>query len=303
MEFMMIRSLIRRAPRVFAFALMVFAAAGPARGVQVSLPVIPVQILGADSLCTSWTLGGTAGAPTLTCVTGGGGPAPFFCSLSGAPVGQVAPGTAVNLQMFCVGGSTPYSYLWTPGNSTAASLSVNPAVTTTYSVTARDNAGATFPLSATVTVSSGGGGGGGTINCAASAIGAVITGSTQVLDLDWNNPLITAHASGLSQGDAVVVRITTGPAGGFGKISGAEFGGTSAGRYTTMSATPCDFRYPPPLGWGAASIGNTVEILFANGDNPYGYPSLAPNTTSYFNLRTTGACGNNCGMLFQLNRY
>src|ERR1700682_1274385 len=145
--------IFHRASRVFVCAAIAFAAVGPARGAQVSLPVIPVQILGAESLCTSWNLGGTPGAPTLTCVTGGGGPAPFFCTLSGAPTGAIAPGTAVNLQMFCVGGSAPYTYLWTPGNSIAASLSANPAVTTTYSVTARDNAGASFPLSANVTVS------------------------------------------------------------------------------------------------------------------------------------------------------
>src|ERR1700682_1076182 len=184
--------IFHRASRVFVCAAIAFAAAGPARGVQV--PIVPLQILNADSFCTSWTPGGTPGAPTLTCVpAGGGGPAPFFCSwTSGAPTGAIAPGTAVNLQMNCVGGSTPYTYLWTPGSSTAASLSVNPAVTTTYSVTARDNASGTQTLQATVTVSSGGGGG--TINCAASAIGATITGTTQVLDLDWNNPLITARA-------------------------------------------------------------------------------------------------------------
>jgi len=162
-------------------------------------------------------------------------------------------------------------------------------------VTARDNAGATFPLSATVTVSSGGGGGG-PISCSGFT-------STQVLDLDWNNPLITAKAVGLSQSDAVVIRITTGPSGGYGKISGAEYGGSSAGRFAVLSATACDFSYPPPMGWSATSIGNTVEILFSNGPNDFGYPALAPNTTSYFNLKTTGACGTNCGMLFQLNRY
>ncbi len=292
--------IFHRASRVFVCAAIVFAAAGPARGAQVSLPAVPIQILGADSLCTSWTPGGTAGAPTLTCVTGG--PAPFFCSwTNGPPAGAIAPGTAVNLQINCVGGSAPYTYLWTPGNSTAASLSVSPTVTTAFSVTARDAASGTQTLPATVTVSSGGGGG--TINCAANAIGATITGTTQVLDLDWNNPLISARAI-LSQADAVVVRITTGPSGGYGKISAAEFGGTSAGRYATLSATPCDFSYPPPLGWGATSIGNTVEILFANGSNGFGYPALVPNTTSYFNLRTTtGSCGTNCGMLFQLNRY
>ncbi len=298
--------ILHRASRVFVCAAIALVAVGPARGAQVSLPVVnvPVQILNAESLCTGWTVGGNPGAPTLTCVTGGGGPSPFLCTLSGQPSAAIAPGTAVGLQMVCGGGSAPYTYAWTPGSSNAASLSANPTVSTTFSVTARDSANGTSTQTADVTVSSGGGGGGGggTINCAASAINATITGTTQVLDLDWNNPLITARAI-LSQADAVVVRITTGPAGGYGKISAAEFGGTSAGRYAVLSATPCDFSYPPTLGWGASSIGNTVEILFANGSNGFGYPALVPNTTSYFNLRTTGNCGGNCGMLFQLNRY
>jgi hypothetical protein len=174
-------------------------------------------------------------------------------------------------------------------------------------VTARDSANATQTHSAAVTVSSGGGGGGGgggATNCAAVP-GSGVSGSTQVLDLDWNNPLIVVHATGLSQGDAVVVRVTTGAAGGYGKISGAEYGGSSAGRFAVLSTSACDFSYPPPLGWGATSIGNTVEILFGsgNGSDPFGYPLVAPGTTAYFNLRTTGSCGGNCGMLFQLNRY
>jgi hypothetical protein len=136
-------------------------------------------------------------------------------------------------------------------------------------------------------------------------IGIVCAGfaNTQVLDLSWDNPSITAKASGLGQSDAVVIRITTGPAGGYAKISGAEYGGISASRYAVLSTTPCDFGYPPPLGWGATSIGSTVEVLFSNGPNVAGYPAVPASTTFYFNLKTTGACGTSCSMLFQLNRY
>src|ERR1700674_508194 len=153
-EYSMFR-IFHRASRVFVCAAVAFAAAGPAQGATVSLPSVPVQILGADSFCTSWTPGGTAGAPTLTCVTGGGGPAPFFCTLSGAPSAPIAPGTLVTLNEFCVGGTAPYSYLWTPGNSNAASLSANPTVATTFSVTARDSANGTQTQQAAVTVTSG----------------------------------------------------------------------------------------------------------------------------------------------------
>jgi hypothetical protein len=295
---MMIQLLVRSAPRVLAFAAMVFAAAGPVRGAQVSLPAVPVQILGADSLCTSWTLGGTAGAPTLTCVTGGG-PAPFSCALTGAPSGSIASGTAVSLTMNCGGGTAPYSYVWTPGNSTAASLSTNPTATTTYSVTARDNANGSTTQSATVTVSTGGGGGGG----GGGAISCSGFTNTVVLDINWNSP-VDVRASSLSQTDAVVVRIALGAGPGYGKISAAEFGGISATRYASLSTSACDFREPPALGWGAGYYGSSGDIIFANGPDAYGiYPSFATSTTAYLNLKTTGACGSNCAMLFHLTRY
>ena len=54
---------------------------------------------------------------------------------------------SVNSATICVGGSTNLtattsaaspSYLWSPGGATTASITVNPAVTTTYTVTVTD---------------------------------------------------------------------------------------------------------------------------------------------------------------------
>jgi hypothetical protein len=286
--------LFHRASRVFVCAAIAFAAAGPARGVQVSLPSVPVQILGADSLCTSWTPGGTAGAPTLTCVTGGGGGAPFFCTLSGAPTGAIAPGTAVNLQMFCVGGSAPYTYAWTPGNSTAASLSANPTVSTTFSVTARDSGNGMSTQSANVTVSSGGGGG--PISCPGFT-------NTVVLNIDWNNPqqVLTGN---LAATDAVVLSFTTGPNNpSYVNVIGAEVGSTAAPRIATLSTSACDFAIPPTLGYAAASGGSTVFLKFSVGPNGGGYyPALAPNTPYFINVKTAATNCVVCNMYFNLNR-
>ncbi len=50
------------------------------------------------------------------------------------------------------GGNTVNNWLWTPGNATTASISVNPSATTNYSVTGTDGNGCTGTATATVTV-------------------------------------------------------------------------------------------------------------------------------------------------------
>ena len=276
--------------------------------------------------CTYQVTGSNAGntlqgqATTAVSWSTGTPAAPTGCSESGNPTTFTAAGGTINLSASCATPASGIVWSWTRNGAGGWSAAQNPsealpangtssAAPYTYQAKACNGSDSFGGANCTIitpqvsaSVAGSGGGGGGAINCAAVP-GSGVSGSTQVLDLDWFNPLTTARAVGLSQTDAVVVRITMGPAGGYGQISGAEFGGSSAGRFAVLSATPCDFSYPPPLGWGATSIGNTVGILFANGDNPYGYPSLTPNATAYFNLRTTGACGGNCGMLFQLNRY
>ena len=295
--------LFHRGSRVFVCAAIAFAAAGPARGVQVSLPPVPVQILGADSLCTSWTPGGTAGAPTLTCVTGGGGGAPFFCTLSGAPTGAIAPGTAVNLQMFCVGGSAPYTYLWTPGNSTASSLSANPTAPTTFSVTARDGAGGISTKSADVSVSSGGGGG--ALNCAtAQGLGIQSTGSTVPITMDWNTSGLHTISLGVNDTGVISFTPTSNSNGIYVKVSGTESGSVASTRYATLSTQACDFR-TSGTGLLGASYASSYQFYFSVGpNNSFGYyPALTVGQPYFINIQTVpGNCSNSCNMFLELNK-
>ncbi len=63
----------------------------------------------------------------------------------------ICNGTA-NLTVFPVGGITPYTYLWSGGAGTTASVDVSPVTTTTYTVTVTDLCGATATESVLVTV-------------------------------------------------------------------------------------------------------------------------------------------------------
>jgi hypothetical protein len=250
--------------------------------------------------CTGgFGLTGPAGNQTLTCLTGGGGPAAFACSLTGAPSGTIASGAAVNLTMNCSGGTAPYSYSWTPGGSTAPSLSANPTVTTSYSVTARDSAGGSSTQSATVTVASGGGGGGGGgggsyANCTSQGL-SVIPASGAV-NITWGLP---ASPSSGAFGDRMVWLFTmTVPAnaphlGSVGYFNVVENGGSPTIRQMSISTTPCDFRAPDYTGANGPvgmSQGVTVSIpyttLFPSFSDLFtGNASLVPGTTYYISVR------------------
>jgi len=58
------------------------------------------------------------------------------------------------IKAFPVGGSSPYTYTWAPGTSTADSLNFNASTTQTYTVIATDNCGTSFTKTVSVTVSS-----------------------------------------------------------------------------------------------------------------------------------------------------
>jgi hypothetical protein len=61
-------------------------------------------------------------------------------------------GPAVTLTPSVTGGILPYTYSWSPGGSTASSITVSPTVTTTYTVTVTGVNGCTKTATATVTV-------------------------------------------------------------------------------------------------------------------------------------------------------
>lgn len=71
-----------------------------------------------------------------------------------SPSATVCQGTPVVIKAFPVGGSSPYTFTWSPGTSTADSLNFNASATQTYTVVATDNCGTSFTKTVTVTVSS-----------------------------------------------------------------------------------------------------------------------------------------------------
>jgi hypothetical protein len=291
---MMIRSFVRHAPSMLACAALIFAAEAFAQA-AVNVPVavsatVPIQVLGTN--CTGFTPGGTPSAPTLTCITGG--PPPLSCVISGAPASAVAIGTPVTLTGSCSGGTAPYSYSWSPGGSTSASISANTgsAGTTTYTMTGRDAANGSSSPQAAVTVS-GGGGGGGPISCPGF-------NNTVVVDLDWNNP--QRGYANVGPNDAIVVRITPNnvPTSS-SNLTGAEYGSGPAQRVGIMATAACDFTTPPALGWGAASYGTTVYLPFTNGpNNTFYYPGLPVGTPLFVNVKTTSCPAGTCNMYFDL---
>jgi hypothetical protein len=280
------------------------AAAGAALAV---LSAIAPATVNAQSLnlnfpaCTGgFGLVGSVGNQTLTCLTGGGGPAAFSCGLSGAPSGSVTPGTAVTLQMNCSGGTAPYSYSWSQG-STGASLSVNPTVTTAYSVTARDSAGGSSTQSATVSVACGGGGGGGggggnIANC--SAQGYSVLGGAAI-NVTWGQPL-SANSGAFGNSQVWLFQMTV-PAGvaqtaGIGYFNVVENGGSPTTRQMFVSTTPCDFTDPNNV----ASQGVTATVYYNTAAFPTPtYANLTPGTTYYITVRNfdyasnSGTCPNN----------
>ena len=309
----MIRSLVRRALRLLGCAALVLAAAAPAQGAQVQLPVavvLPVQILGADSFCTGgFVAGGTASAPTLTSVVGGG-PGPLTCAILGAPSGTVAPNSSVSLTMSCSGGTSPYTYLWSPGGATSGNLATTVAANTTFTATATDSATppATSTKSVAVTVGSGGGGGGGLVDTSAcTALGL----TPEVIEMRWGGS-VTALTSSFGPANAIVVHFTTSTpltASNYkGYIKAAQAVDGDAFRIGALSTTPCDFSGGVPIaGGGTAAFINDIAPTLYFALSPTvksGYPTLQQGTSYFFNIRNascTSASGT-CNMIITLSK-
>ncbi len=86
----------------------------------------------------------TSGTITVSSVN------PLTLSVSGAK--SYCPGGSATLVATASGGSGSYNFIWTPGNNTTQTISVNPTVTTTYTVQVTDACGQSVSNAVTVTV-------------------------------------------------------------------------------------------------------------------------------------------------------
>jgi hypothetical protein len=296
----MIRSFVARASALLASATFAFVCIAP-----VAVPPAQGRTLNFPDTCSLVDQGG--GNFNMSC--GATPPGALNCSISGAPSGQVAPGSAISLTMSCSGGTTPYRYLWTPGGGSSPTLATTVAATTTYSVTATDAANVTSTQGVTVTVSGGGGGGGG----GGTGFCSQYAGVLPIMNATWGQALsVVSSASGpFGDGNSSVwvFRLTV-PADRplsttIGRFSLWEFGTAGTFRQMTLSTQACDFRnkdYSGVSGPLAVSNGTTVSVSYAVA-TPFifGPAGLTAGQTYYVSVRNwqldptpQNSCAGNC---------
>jgi hypothetical protein len=270
----MVRQFVRQA-RILAFGSAAFVAAAVQAATLVSVPLpvtLPLQIIGADN-CVSWTAGGTATAPTLTCNTTTIAPPPPesnvpVCSLTanGFSALTLTAAGSVTLAASCTNSPTSYTWTGVTGPVAGASQTVQVGATTTFGVTATNASGTSSPASVTVTV-----------NIAAAPPPTASFCSqypnvqpTIVAPWGTGGSWTTGASGGFPYNGVLVFQITV-PAGTpasiiAGKFAVSEFQGLPTMRQATISKSACDFRTPDykgdngPLTW---SNGTTATTSFA----------------------------------------
>jgi hypothetical protein len=234
--------------------------------------------------------------------------APSGCSISGAPSGTQTAGVQVTLTINCTGGGPATAWAWTGGGAqgmttqTTTPITVN--TTTTFTATASNAGGTSAPAGATVTI-----GGSGTISCSGMP-------STLVENMAWDtagSPYTVAYTyntGGFAGNGALVVvfttpSVTTPPTSGKGNIGTVEFSGPPAERKGSLSTTPCDFTTGIIQPNVPSTVFDTDEptIYFTLGYTKTGYLQLQPNTTYYWNEKTTGCSpGPTCDVKITLTK-
>ncbi|MCX6291102.1 MAG: gliding motility-associated C-terminal domain-containing protein [Bacteroidetes bacterium] len=189
-----------------------------------------------------------------------------------------------SLSTLVVGGTAPYSYLWTPTNDTIPNLTGLPAGT--YFLTVTDVNGCIDTASATLTqpdtivplITSATVNGGFNISCSGSSNGSAsvsVTGGTLPYSYSWSTGDTTASVSGLSAGPITVHVV--------------DANGCSADASATLTA-------PPPLNndsvlvstfYGGNNVScygssnGTIDVFVSGGTTPYSYSwSPSGDTTS-----------------------
>jgi len=120
--------------------------------------------------------------------------------------------------------------------------------------------------------------------------------------------VLTSNNGGFTAGDIVVARFTTPAstaAGIYAQVKSAEWGDQQHNRIASLSATPCDFSNPNPLGRLATTTIATTSPAFTyavGGSSSY-YAILKPSTTYYFNIKNVD-CGasESCNMFIELQK-
>lgn len=243
-----------------------------------------IQILDPDGACASWTTGGTAQSPTLTCnkapTSTGGVP---VCSVTADGVNPLtisAPKLVV-LSASCTNVDSNTTYTWSGGtvSGSASSQSLQVSATTTFSVVATNASGPSGSKSVTVTLGS-------TAPPPAPPPSGALScpgyNNTYVVDLKYQRSGDFKDVGTFGQGDLLIARFTTPTTlanrGAEGLIAVGEYAGNGEQFYRTavLSATPCSFT----AAGNALATGTGPTVYFNN------YP-LSPGTTYYFQINNT----------------
>lgn len=291
----MIPSFVRWAPRLVACAAL-FSAASTYGQVQ----AVQVLVQGSGTVCSSWSVGGSAQQPTLTCNTGAA-PA-LTCGAASANPSTIAPGGSSTVSVTCTGGTGAISYSLNGGAPQASNqFTVTPTLTTAYTVKAADAVGGSVQKQTSVTVSTGGGaGGGGPVSCSGVGNGNGISG-TQNLNL--TKTLSSPISAGVN--DVIVVQFTATSTSHPGTIRGFEYGSAPAKRVAVLSATPCDFSGALPYSTSgpSTSVSASMAVSPVKGGGSTFLVPLVAGQTYYWNILTLSneTCGGNCGMKVTLS--
>lgn len=235
---------------------------------------------------------GTGSASNTATVT----VAPPTCTLTANPT-SIAPNGTSTLTASC---PTADSYIWTGGTCVGSTTSciVTLAASQAYTVRGHNAAGDGNTASTTVTV---------IVPGARVNTNIPITFGTD-FGKNFNLPM--------SRNQSVSVQFTTPPTdwptGSVIKEYGSQ--GSLVATFANISAIQSDFTYPNFAAWnGCGNFGLVIALRYkveSVDSHTYGYCSLRPNTTYYFNIRNesssasgldTCASGASCGFLFQMH--
>jgi hypothetical protein len=213
---------------------------------------------------------------------------PFGCTVTASPASSLSsplpPSTVVTLTANCTNGTQPITYTWNNGQ-TGSVRTVNPSITTTYSVVGSNSVGNSPTASRTVYVT------------APTTVGYCTTIDDQY-DAAWPMTQVKLATNGFTT-QVVSFRInvptTFNPPNNpnhTGAIRIAEVPGRPAiTREVTISHTPCDFHAGPGgYIWDDLGQQNGQGFLFTV-NNPTNYAAVGgnvnfqPGETLYVNIR------------------